>query len=86
MLEVGEVTAGRSVDRLVQAGWVERRTDPGDRRSYKVHPTPALTPIVDRLGEIGAEEERVALAGFTPGERATFREMLERISRNLAEV
>lgn len=85
MLEVGEATAGRSVDRLVEAGWVERRSDPSDRRSFKVFPTDALVPIVDRLGAIGADEENVALAAFTASERTAFREMLERISLNLRD-
>lgn len=83
MLEVGEATAGRSIDRLSEAGWIKRRTDPSDRRSYQVFPTDALAPIVDRLAAIGANEENAALAGFTAQERADFRQMLERISRNL---
>lgn len=83
MLEVGEATAGRSIDRLTETGWVERRSDPHDRRSYRVFPTGALAPIVDRLDAIGAEEENVLLAGFNPQERSDFRQMLERISRNL---
>lgn len=83
MLEVGEATAGRSVDRLAEAGWVERRADPADRRSYRVYPTDALLPIVDRLAAIGAEEENVALAGFAAEERKAFRAMLERISDNI---
>jgi len=84
MLEVGEATAGRSVDRLQEAGWVERRPDPADRRSYRIYPTEALAPIVDQLAAIGAEEESVALAEFTASEREEFREMLTRISRNLS--
>jgi MarR family transcriptional regulator, transcriptional regulator for hemolysin len=83
MLEVGDATAGRSIDRLCEAGWVERRSDPSDRRSYQVFPTDALAPIVGRLATIGAEEESIALAGFTAQERREFRQMLDRISRNL---
>lgn len=83
LLEVGEATAGRSLDRLVEAGWVERRADPGDRRSYRVFPTEALTPIVDRLGAIWEDEEIVAFHGFTDRERAEFRRMVERMSGNL---
>lgn len=83
LLEVGEATAGRSLDRLVAAGWVERRTDPGDRRSYRVYPTEALAPIVDRLGAIWEEEETDAFHSFSDDERTEFRRMLERMSGNL---
>lgn len=83
LLEVGEATAGRSLDRLVDAGWVERRADPCDRRSYRVYPTEALAPIVDRLGGIWADEEIVAFDGFTEQERSEFRRMLEKMSGNL---
>lgn len=85
MLEVGEATAGRSVDRLAEAGWIERRLDPADRRSYQIYPTEALAPVLDKLAAIGAEEESAALAGFSPGERDAFRQMLTRISRNLSD-
>jgi len=33
------------VDRLVEAGWVERRAIPGDRRSHALHLTPAGTAL-----------------------------------------
>ncbi|MDP3674513.1 MAG: hypothetical protein Q8R44_05400 [Novosphingobium sp.] len=66
--EVGEATAGRSIDLLAEACWVERRTDASDRRSYKVFPTDALSPIIDRLAAIGSEEKSAALMGFTSQE------------------
>ncbi len=42
LLEVGEVTVGRSIDKLVEAGWVERRPDPADRRAHRIWLTAAL--------------------------------------------
>ena len=47
------------VDRLVQAGLVERRAIAGDRRSYAMH----LTPEGRRLAEAGIAAQRDFVAG-----------------------
>lgn len=47
------------VDRLVQAGLVERRAIAGDRRSYAMH----LTPEGRRLAEAGIASQRAFIAG-----------------------
>ena len=83
LLEVGEVTVGRSIDKLVEAGWVERRPDPADRRAHRIWLTPAIEPLIDELTRIGIEEEEAALAGFDPAERAALHAMLARITANL---
>ncbi|WP_375410891.1 MarR family winged helix-turn-helix transcriptional regulator, partial [uncultured Methylobacterium sp.] len=46
------------IDRLVEAGLVERRPIPGDRRSYALHLTPAGTDLAVR--GIAAQEAYVA--------------------------
>lgn len=83
LLEVAEVTAGRSIDKLAEAGWIERRADPADRRAYRIHLTGAIDPVLDELTRIGAAEEAAALTGFTAAERATLIAMLDRITTNL---
>ena len=40
MLEIERPSAGRLIDRLEANGWVERRTDPGDRRVNRLYLTP----------------------------------------------
>jgi DNA-binding MarR family transcriptional regulator len=47
------------VDRLVQAGLVERRAIAGDRRSYAMH----LTPEGRRLAEAGITAQRDFITG-----------------------
>ena len=49
LLEVGEVTVGRSIDKLVEAGWVERRADPADRRAHRIWLTPAIEPLIGQF-------------------------------------
>lgn len=83
LLEVGEVTVGRSIDKLVEAGWVERRADPADRRAHRIWLTATIEPLIDELSRIGEEEEAAALAGFDAAERAALHAMLARITANL---
>lgn len=84
-LEINTVTAGRIIDRLEAAGWTERRPDPVDRRVNRLYLTPAATPMLERLGVVGAEEERVSLIGLTAAEQATLAELLTRIIANFKD-
>ena len=52
-LDVEPISACRMVDRLEQAGLVERRRDPSDRRVWQIFLTDAATPVVAQLQEIG---------------------------------
>lgn len=83
-LEIEPITLTRIVDRLEDAGWVERQADPADRRARILHLTDKSRGIVTRL-RVGVEALfDDMLAGFDAGERALFAAMLERIALNLA--
>ena len=84
LLEVGEVTAGRLIDRLCEENLLERRANPADRRSHLIHLKPAADSVLEKLTELGSEQERRAFAGFTPQELATLDCMLDRINENLS--
>lgn len=58
LLEVERITLCRMIDRLSDAGLVERRADPQDRRVWRLHLLPPAYDIVQRLSELGAELER----------------------------
>lgn len=66
------------IDRLVEAGLVERRAIPGDRRSYALHLTPAGTDLAAR--GIAAQEAYVArtLGRLDPGDIAQFERLVLR--------
>ena len=83
-LEIEPITLTRIVDRLEEAGWIERRNDPADRRARILHLTDKSRGIVTRLrvSVEGLFEEM--LAGFDADERAVFADLLERIATNLA--
>lgn len=66
------------VDRLVEAGWVERRAIPGDRRSHALHLTPVGTALAAR--GIAAQKAYVArtLGRLAPEDIAAFEGLVQR--------
>ncbi|BBE33603.1 MarR family winged helix-turn-helix transcriptional regulator [Sphingosinicella microcystinivorans] len=82
-LEVEAITVGRMVDRLQEAGIVERRADPNDRRAWRLYLTPHSRALMEELRPVSERMIEDTLEGFTPTERATFVNYLERVRANL---
>ncbi len=85
MLDVGDVTIGRLIDKVCEQGWVERRPDPADRRAHRVFLTPKAMPVLEKLDLLADDEERRALAGLTEAEVAQFSALLDHVLANLAD-
>ena len=83
VLEVERITLCRMIDRLAEAGLVERRADPHDRRVWRLHLMPKSRAIVEQLSAIGAEIEEEALSALSAAERTMLRESLMRIREKL---
>ncbi|MEJ2761564.1 MAG: MarR family transcriptional regulator [Gammaproteobacteria bacterium] len=83
LLEVRPITLARLIDRLEQAGWVERRTDPGDRRACRLFLTEQAGPLIKQMQRLGAKTTDQALAGFSAAARERLIENLNEIKRNL---
>lgn len=83
LLEVEPITLCRMIDRLEEAGHVERRRDPADRRAWRIHLTDKSRPLLDKLGAIADHVFDDALAGFDVPARTAFSETLQRIRSNL---
>lgn len=49
LCEVEPITVARLVDRLEQRGYVERRSDPRDRRIWRLHNLPTVQPILEEI-------------------------------------
>ena len=83
-LDIEPITLCRMVDRLAEAGLVERRADEKDRRAWRIHLTPAAGPILERLRALADEFLAEALEGIGPAEQAATRNILARVRANLA--
>src|SRR5919202_4536541 len=83
-LDIEPITLCRMVDRLAEAGLVERRPDEKDRRAWRLHLTPAADPIVERLRALADEFLAEALAGVAEAEQEKVRSILARVRANIA--
>jgi len=86
LLEVRPITLARLIDRMEQAGWVERRRDPGDRRAVRLHLTKKAGPLLENLRSKNAETLKHALAGVTREQRKQLIATLNTIKDNLLAV
>lgn len=85
ILEVENITLGRQIDRMEEAGWVERRADPGDRRARLLFTTEKVAPVMERMRALAAETRNEALAGLPDAEREALIESLIHVRANLSE-
>jgi MarR family transcriptional regulator, transcriptional regulator for hemolysin len=83
-LDVETITVGRMVDRLADAGLVERRADPADRRAWRLHLTDRAHPILAELRVVADQVMDETLAGIDAIEQARLADLLGRVRANLA--
>jgi DNA-binding MarR family transcriptional regulator len=84
-LEVEPITLCRMVDRLEEAGMVERRRAPADRRAWQLHLTEKSRKVVARLQQRVDSLVDDMLSGLTSDERAEFARLLKAVGSNLSE-
>ncbi|WP_164158110.1 MarR family winged helix-turn-helix transcriptional regulator [Sandarakinorhabdus rubra] len=83
-LEVETITVTRMVDRLEDAGLVERRADPADRRAWRLFLTPRAHPILVELQAVAVEVRAEMLAGLDAGEQGRLLALLRQLRANLS--
>src|SRR5438094_156722 len=81
MLSSGGVT--KRLDRLVEAGLVERRPDPSDRRGTLVRLTPRGKRVVDKAVESHVAHERRLLGALRPEQRRALDDALRTLLAEL---
>lgn len=74
-------TLGRTVERLVKRGWVEKQTDPTDKRAFMVHRLDVSEDIYRKAHEIVAGNDAELLKSFSLGERTLLASLLKRMER-----
>jgi len=68
------------LDRLTRRGYLERQSDPADRRSFVVVLTPDGLAAAKRAAEAIAGLERQALGTVTPAQRAGFHAVIDALT------
>ena len=84
-LDLEPITVGRLIDRMEEAGWVERRSDPTDRSAYRLYMTEKAKPMIDLMNEIGTGLRAEAMAGLSDDDLIKLMDMLKHIRSNLGE-
>jgi len=82
-LDVGKVALGGLVDRLEEAGMVERRADPIDRRVKRVFLTKEGRKLVSQNKELDKSVNDTTLTGVSEADFETTMHTLEKMKSNL---
>jgi MarR family transcriptional regulator, transcriptional regulator for hemolysin len=83
LTEIDPMSLVRILDRMEADGWVQRRSDPEDRRARSLAVTEKARPIVAHIWQLASETRNEAMAGLTTDERAQLLDLLEHVHENL---
>lgn len=79
-LDVAPPNMAAAIDRLVEAGWVERVRSTRDRRAMLIHLTRPGRELLRRAESIAATMEQEPLRGLSAAERALLVELLLKVA------
>jgi len=85
LLEIRPMTLVRQIDRMEEAGWIERRPDPTDRRARRLFLTAKARPILGRIWNVANETRDEALALLSAGEADILIDLLHRVHATMSE-
>lgn len=86
LLEVEPITLCRLIDRMEEAGLVERRRDPRDRRAWQLFLTDKAHPVLEELHATAAELMEQTLRGISETQTRMMTDLLNQIRYNLDPV
>lgn len=81
-LHVDKATITRSIKSLLSEGFIERRQDPNDKRSYMIFLTPKAMEIKPKVHEMFSKWNDIILEGLTEEEVDMAYTLLKKISTN----
>jgi DNA-binding MarR family transcriptional regulator len=85
LLEVEPITCCRMIDRLEEAGLVERRRDPADRRAWRIYLTEKARPVLAELHDIAGAMLEAALNGLDAAQRDALIASLNVVRANMTQ-
>jgi DNA-binding MarR family transcriptional regulator len=86
LLEVAPISAGRLLDRMEEGGWIERWSNPEDRRERQVSMTSKAERALGKARKVGDEVTAEGLSGFSDEEAKQFIALLQRVRGNLSRI
>lgn len=83
-LDIEPISLCRLVDRMEEAGWLERRPDPADRRARLLYMTDQSRAVLAEMRALSTEVYAEALKGLAEEEARRFIETLAHVRNNLS--
>ena len=83
LTETDPMTLVRTLDRMQQDHWIERRADPADRRAHRLFLCEDAKPVLARMWKIADQARSEALSVLSPPEREQLLELLARVHESL---
>jgi len=84
LLEIRPMTLVRQIDRMEDAGWIERRPDPADRRARRLYLTAKARPVLSRIWNVANETRDEAVARLSADEADQLLDLLLRVHDTLS--
>jgi MarR family transcriptional regulator, transcriptional regulator for hemolysin len=85
LLEIRPMTLVRQIDRMQEAGWIERRPDPTDRRARRLFLTDKARPVLGRIWDVSSETQDQVLASLSPDEAEQLIDLLRRVHGSMTD-
>jgi DNA-binding MarR family transcriptional regulator len=82
-MEMQPITLTRLIDKLCDAGWIERRGDENDRRVNRLYLRKTARPLLGKLAGLRSELTATALEGISPADAQRMLTQLEVIKENV---
>ncbi|CCD95612.1 putative transcriptional regulator, MarR family [Bradyrhizobium sp. ORS 375] len=82
-LEMQPITLTRLIDKIADAGLIERRGDETDRRVNRLYLRKAARPLLAKLAVLRGEITETALDGISPADAERLTAQLEAIKENV---
>jgi MarR family transcriptional regulator for hemolysin len=85
LLEIEPITLVRLLDRMEEAGWIERRPDPSDRRARRLFLAEKARPLFTEIRRIADATRKEAMDGLSVERQELLIDMLVHIRANLLD-
>jgi DNA-binding MarR family transcriptional regulator len=86
LMDMEPIAVGRVIDRLQKAGFVERRSDPNDRRVWRLHLSSQSTQIMDAIEQVSAGVREDSVAAVDPDQLQIALKVLSQIRETLSQL
>jgi DNA-binding MarR family transcriptional regulator len=85
LLEVEPMSLVRLLDRMEEAGWIERHPDPSDRRARRLYLGDKAKPILETTFRLADEIRAEALAALSKSDQEKLIQMLRVVHASLSK-